>query len=115
MTATSYQYCYLNMKAETTDTESRGTTTFFDNFFGVIDQSPDNNGGVCYIFNPYSDEHYTWVINQVSHYSNGVLRSYKYAGCFKDTRSVTGFRIFEQSTQPFDSGTVRVYGLRVDS
>ena len=39
----------------------------------------------------------------------------KYIAVLKQTATMSGFRLFEQSTRPFDEGVIRTYGLRVDS
>jgi len=115
ITASNYDYAYLNLKASTSFAEVKSTNqTFVDNFFGVIDQSPEGASSVTYVFNPFSNSSYSFLINQSSR-SDTSFKSQKYISVLKQTASMTGFRIFETNTRPFDEGVVRTYGLRVDS
>jgi len=116
ITASEYDYAYLNMKADTTFAEARATnSSFIDNFFGVPDQSPEGASSVSYVFNPFSSSSYTFVLNQSSRAEAGNFRSQKYIAVLKQTASMTGFQLFETFTRPFDEGVIRTYGLRVDS
>ena len=116
ITNSKYDYAYLNMKADTTFAEVRATnSSFIDNFFGVPDQSPEGASSVTYVFNPFSDSSYTFVINQSSRAEAGNFRSQKYIAVLKQARRMGGFRLFETFSRPFDEGVIRTYGLRVDS
>lgn len=116
ITASNYDYAYLNMKADTTFAETRATnSSFIDNFFGVPDQSPEGASSVTYVFNPFSSSSYSFVLNQSSRAEAGNFRSQKYIAVLKQTASMTGFQLFETFTRPFDEGVIRTYGLRVDS
>jgi hypothetical protein len=115
ITASEYDYAYLNMKAETTFQEVRATNqTFIDNFL-VSDQSPEGASSVSYIFNPFSSSSYSFVINQSSRADAGNFRSQKYISVLTQTASMTGFQLFETNTRPFNEGVIRTYGLRVDT
>jgi len=114
--ASNYDYAYLNMQSATSFSEVRNTNqTFIDNFFAVPDQSPEGASSVTYVFNPFSSSSYSFVLNQSAESSAGNYKAKKYISVLKQTASMTGFRIFETSTRPFDEGVVRTYGLRVDS
>ena len=116
ISASNYDYAYLIARAETSFGETRSTNqSFLDDFFGVIDQSPEGASSVVYVFNPYSSSSYSFVLNQSSRQQDTNFRSQKYIGVLKQTASMTGFRAFEQNTRPFDEGVIRTYGLRVDS
>ena len=116
ITNSKYDYGYWNMKGNTTFAEIRATdASFIDNFFGVPDQSPEGASSVSYIFNPFSNSSYTYALNQSSRAEAGNFRSQKYIAVLKQERRMGGFRLFETSTRPFDSGVIRTYGLRVDS
>jgi len=116
ITASQYDYAYLNAKANTTFAEVRATnSSFIDNFFAVPDQSPEGASSVSYIFNPFSSSSYTFAINQSSRAEAGNFRSQKYIAVLTQTASITGFQLFETNTRPFDEGVIRTYGLRVDS
>lgn len=114
VTRSNHDYAYLNMKANTTYSEVNDTNArFFDNFFGVADQSPEATSSVTYVFNPFSSTSYTFAINESSR-RDGSFKSQKYIAVQKFARSITGFCLFETNSRPFDSGVIRTYGLRVD-
>ena len=112
VSASNYDYAYLNMKADTTFAEARATNaTFIDNMFAPIDQSPEGASSVSYVFNPFSSSSYSFVLNQSARTDGGNFRGIKLIGVLKQTATMSGFRLFEQSTRPFDSGKISVYGL----
>jgi len=113
VSASNYDYAYLNMKANTTFAEVKNTNqTFIDNIFGVPDQSPEGASSVTYVFNPFSSSSYSFVTNQSAlTNASSVMKGQKYIGVLKQTATMSGFRLFEQSTRPFDSGKISVYGL----
>ena len=116
VSASNYDYAYLIAREEQAFGETRSTNqSFLDNFFGAIDQSPEGASSVIYVFNPYSNSSYSFVLNQSARSQATLFRSQKYIGVLKQTASMTGFRAFEQNTRPFDEGVIRTYGLRVDS
>ena len=116
ITASDYDYAYLNMKADTSFAEVRATnSSFIDNFFGVPDQSPEGASSVTYVFNPFSSSSYSFVLNQSSRAEAGNFRSQKYIAVLTQTASMTGFQLFETFTRPFDEGVIRTYGIRVDT
>ena len=116
ITASEYDYAYLNMKADTSFAQVRDTNdTFIDNFFGVCDQSPEGASSVTYVFYPFSSSSFSFVTNQSSRAEAGNFRSQKYIAVLTQTASMTGFQLFEAFTRPFDEGVIRTYGLRVDT
>ena len=113
ITASEYDYAYLNMKADTSFAQVRDTNdTFIDNFFGVCDQSPEGASSVTYVFNPFSSSSYTFAINQVA---VETRRWYKMIQVLTELSSVTGFQAFESNSRPINSGVFRTYGIRRDS
>ena len=112
VSASNYDYAYLNMKAETTFAEVKATnSSFIDNFFGVPDQSPEGASSVTYVFNPFSSSSYTFAINQSSRAEAGNFRGQKYIAVLKQAATMSGFRLFETFTRPFDEGKISVYGV----
>ena len=116
ISASNYDIAYLNLKSNLAFGESRftnQTSLFFQ--FGTIDQDPQSNGAVAYIFNPYSSSSYTFSLSQSSAIDTNYLGT-KHIGVLKQTASMTGIQIFEANgSRPFNSGFIRTYGLRVDS
>ena len=114
VTRSNHDYAYLNMRASSTFTEINDQNArFFDNFFGVADQSPESGSSVTYVFNPFSSTSFTFLINESSR-RDGSFKSVKYIAVQKFARSMTGFCLFETNVRPFNSGVIRTYGLRVD-
>jgi len=115
VSSSSYDTAHLNLKAETSFSETRLTNqTEISSIFGSADDSPEGGGTASYIFNPFSNSSYTFGLFQVSSNLNGVHRSRKGITVLKSTASITGFRIVGVSAN-VDEGIVRTYGLRVDS
>ena len=80
-------------------------------FFGVGYQSPQSSGSVSYCFNPYKSDCYTFFVNQST---SGSLRVKKQIANLKQKTSISGFQVkADVSARPFDSGLIKVYGLRV--
>jgi len=112
VSASNYDYAYLRMLANTTFAEVRNTNqTFMDNFFGVPDQNPEGASSITYVFNPFSSSSYSFVTNQLVFSNGNVNKGHKYIGVLKQTATMSGFRLFEQITRPFDNGKISVYGL----
>ena len=112
ISASDYDIAYLNLKSNLAFGESRftnQTSLFFQ--FGTIDQSPESNGAVAYIFNPFLSSSYTFSLSQSSAMSTNLLGT-KHIGVLKQSASMTGIQIFEANgSRPFDSGKISVYGL----
>ena len=113
ITASEYDYAYLNLKANTTFAEVRATnSSFIDNFFAVPDQSPEGAGLSFYVFNPFDSSSYTFLTFQMaSNYGSSFLGT-KGIGVEHTAQSHRGFQILEISTRPFNSGTISVYGVK---
>lgn len=112
ITSSDYDYAFLLLKAETSDTENRAQNgNKWDNFFGNPDDNPEVVSGVAYIFNPFSSSSHTFALNQVA---VETRRWYKMIQGLTDLSSVTGFQAFESNSRPINSGVFRTYGIRVD-
>ncbi len=114
ISTSNYQYAGLSMTDGSAYVEEKSTSdTDVTEFFGVGYQSPQSSGSVSYCFNPYKSDSYTFFVNQSS---SGSLRVKKQIACFTPLTSITGFQVkADVSARPFDSGLIKVYGLRVDS
>ncbi len=117
ITASNYDYAYYILKPETTFQQYKNTDQAkLVNLFAVTDQSPESASSVTWVFHPFSSSLYTYVLNQSTRVgSGGQYRMHKYIGGLKQTVSMSGFNMYEDETRPFNSGTIRTYGLRVDS
>ena len=113
ITASNYDYANLRMFFASAFSELRGTNSSraLEVFGATYGAEPEQNNVVTYIFNPYSSSSYTFTISQVVTETN---RSTKGIAVLKQTASMTGFGLYsEGSTSQY--GTIRTYGLRVDS
>ena len=118
ISTTSYDSAGLNMRANTTFVERRETNSNKGVFpiISIDDGVAEGVSGVVYVFNPYSSSSYSFVIHQNTTWINGNFYNNKTIGVLKDTSSITGFRFGQGDyAQDLDSGTVKTYGLRVDS
>ena len=114
-----YNFASLYMPADTgfsdIRTDNTGDSTKIHYASGNPDQVPDVAGCVLYIFNPYSSSSYTFNTGQQSsHYSNPRFLTSKGIGVLKQTTSISGFQFMFPSSD-VSSGTIKTYGLRVDS
>jgi len=114
VTASNYDYAYLNMRADASFPENTGTNqSYIRGFFG-FSNATYSQGSVSYIFNPFSSSSYTFALSQFSSYQS-ALRSIKNIGVLKQTASITGFQLFDLDSTDFSEGVIKTYGLRVDS
>lgn len=81
---------------------------------GYADLSPEGSGFVVYIFNPFLDSSYTYLISQNMSAVSAGAYGQKSIGVLKQEASMTGFHIMA-SSNTLDSGNIKIYGLRVDS
>jgi len=114
ISASNYDYAYLNMRSEGSFAENRGTNQSYIRGVFSFSNATHSQGSVTYIFNPYLATSYTFGLSQFSSYATAV-RSIKNIGVLKQTASMTGFQLFDIDNTDFSEGIIRTYGLRVDS
>ena len=115
ISASNYDFAQLNLKAEASFTSSQGENQSELEFtFGNTDASPEGNGSVVYIFNPFLTSSYSFILYQAAANISATHRGRKGIGVLKQTKSMTGFRIIATNAN-VDEGKIRTYGLRVDS
>ena len=72
--------------------------------------------GVFYIYNPFDSSSYTFMTGvQVGYFSANGSRNQTNIGVYRNSDSITGLNISQQSSGTFTAGKLRTYGLRVDS
>ena len=108
---TTYDYAYLNMKANTSFLESRSTTASFIRV-GSFDRPPEGSNGKFVIYNPYDSSSYTFLQAQASVRAAGIFVGYKAIGVEHTAQSVRGIQILEPNVRPFDEGNISVYGVK---
>jgi hypothetical protein len=95
-------------------------TEMWHSVYNNVNES-DWGAGTMWVFNPYSNSSYTFLINQTFFRYNGVVggttgfEGYKQIGVLKTTDSITGIKYFNELNQNFTNFKVNIYGLRVDN
>jgi len=110
VTASNYDYAYLNMRSEGTFSENTATNITYIRGIFAFSSATDTQGSVAYIFNPYSSSSYTFSLYQMSSV-NTTLRSTKGIGVLKQSVSMTGFQLFDIDNTDFSEGVIKTYGL----
>ncbi len=113
MTDSTYDTARLNLKLNTTFSETRVVGTDVGIYAFTESSGSGAGGNVLYIFNPNSSSSYTFVTAQtVDINSSTAHRIAKTIGVHKNASSMSGFQLNALASV---SGTLRTYGLRVDS
>tara|TARA_R100001594_G_scaffold74838_1_gene109575 strand:+ start:230 stop:760 length:531 start_codon:yes stop_codon:yes gene_type:complete len=110
-----YDYAHLIMRTDASFTEQRNTNEDeFYRFFGEsVDQGVETNAQVTYIYNPFSSSSYTFAIYQSMVASAGLKIGMKGIGVLKQTTSMTGFQVKDNTgSRPFAGGEFAVYGVK---
>jgi hypothetical protein len=109
----TYDTARLNLKLNTTFSETRIVGTNVGIYAFTESSGSGAGGNVLYIFNPFSSSSYTFVMAQTVDINSGTAyRIAKTIGVHKNTSSMGGFQLNALASV---SGTMRTYGLRVDS
>lgn len=118
ISASEYDMASLMMRAGDGFLERPTSRENIDRADFWMQQSNTVGGGsVGYIFNPFDQNSFTFYINQNQ---GNLAGTYAYGnkqiGVLKQTSSITGIQIFNGSTsENFNSGSIKIYGLRVDT
>jgi len=115
-TTSTYYYGVLQLKSYGAFTENRSTTNKRIDRITFSDQSPEAQGSVIYVFNPFNSSSYTFLNWQSSlSRDDGYGEAFKGIGCLLELSPITGIQFFDVNTdRPYNSGTIRVYGLAVN-
>ena len=117
VSSSDYCYAHLIMRSDASFTDQYATSQaqFYRFQAESVDQAPESQGQVSYIFNPFSSSSYTFAIYQSMTSGASLDLALKGNGVLKQTASMTGFQVIDSNaSRPFASGTVKTYGLRVD-
>lgn len=113
MTDSTYDTARFNLKLNTTYSETKTSNQTVGIYAFTESGGSGAGGNVLYIFNPNSSSAYTFVIAQTIDISTSTAhRIAKTVGVHKNTSSMSGFQLNALASV---SGTMRTYGLRVDS
>ena len=118
ITSSNYDTATLMMRSASSFLERPITRTNID-YGGYFTLTAGDEGGgtVEYVFNPTNSSSYTFGLNQSQGFLIGT-GSYgaKTIRVLKQTNSITGVCFYNgNGTDNFGGGTVKIYGLRVDS
>lgn len=114
--STNYALAILNLKSNASFSEGNRSTNNdkVQFYFGRAGASGETTGSVGYIFNPTNSSSYTFGVFQNFYDNNNISpEGSKGILALTQTNSITGFQAFCSSN--FNEGTIRTYGLRVDS
>ena len=121
ITTSNQDWAIQVARAGSTFQESRSTNqaTIWHSIYNCVNES-DFGGATMYIFNPYSDSSYTFIINQSFFRYDGTsggtigVEGYKQIAVLKTTDRVKGIKFYNQVGN-FANFGCNIYGLRVDS
>ena len=106
----------LLMRADNSFVEYKGTNTKSVTITsGLVTSTVGGNNGVFYFFNPYSSSYRSFMLGQESLIYSSNNRNLKHIGMIDSTASMGGISFFNASSGTFTAGTIRTYGLRVDT
>lgn len=113
ITDTDYDYAFQNLFSNQSPTTPISSSA--DNITGFIDttQNDLSAGVVTWIFNPFNLSYYTFGLSQTISTQN--QRAKKAIGVLHQNVSITGFQLYNTAGDNLDAGTIKTYGLRVDS
>ena len=118
VTDSNYDTATLTMKGHSSYSETPSTKVNI-NYGGLFNLTSGNESGgaVEYVFNPTDTSSYTFGINQsLGMYGSTGGYVTKTIRVLKQTNSITGIHLYNgESSDNFGGGTVKIYGLRVDS
>ena len=118
VTASNYDEASLMMRsgANFLERPTDGTDITQIEFF-LQQNNAEGGGGVAYVFNPFNSSSYTFMINQNQGFLVGTYAyGNKQISVLKQTSSITGINLYNNTTSDnFGGGTIKTYGLRVDS
>ena len=118
ITATDYDEAFQELQSYSSFTEYRSTTNgeirIAEN---VGNATSESCVGKFWIFNAGNSSSYTFSLHQTdSIFTNGDILGAKGIAVLHQTNTIKGFRLFDQNNASGTfTGTVRTYGLRVDS
>ena len=114
ISTSNYNTANLDLKGETTFGQLRGTNadSFGNAFLGSIDDSPRGTVAILQFYKPYTTN-YTFIQTQGASVYDTTFRGKKGIAVLKLTDSITGFRIYNQSSGNFAvGGKISVYGVK---
>ena len=115
ISSTNYDYAHtIARSGSVTDQRSTNQAQFYRAFAEGIDQEPESQGSVMYVFNPFLST-YSYVTYHSECAAASLFLMIKGGGIFKNKTVCSGFQLIDANgSRPFSSGSIKTYGLRVD-
>jgi len=113
VSTSNYDSATLQLASHIAFSENRETNTTRTELISYLDYGAEDTGVVTYIFNPYSSSSYTYLKSQASTRS-GAYYGHNAIAVLKQSASMTGFNVLATASS-LTSGSIKTYGLRVDS
>ena len=113
ITSSNYDYAVQQLHSFQAFGENRATNTSVIDYFTIdIENIAEGNGGIIYIYNPYSSSTYTFLNFQTGFYNEGSGgQGQKGIGVLKTTDSIGGIN-FTAHSGNIDSISLSVYGVK---
>jgi hypothetical protein len=113
ITSSNYDYAVQQLHSFQAFGENKATNTSVIDYFTIdIENTAEGNGGIIYIYNPYSSSTYTFLNFQTSFYNEGSGgQGQKGIGVLKTTDSIGGIN-FTAHSGNIDSISLSVYGVK---
>lgn len=111
--ATNYDRANENLRDTGSFAEYYGTSqTYFG--FESTNASPQGFNAEMYVYNPTNSSFHTQASYQSTAYTANLIRGNDGIGNLRETSSITGIHLLPNSTQTFQTGVLRSYGIRID-
>ena len=113
ITSSNYDYAVQQLHSFQAFGENKATNTSVIDYFTIdIENTAEGNGGIIYIYNPYSSSTYTFLNFQTGFYNEGSGgQGQKGIGVLKTTDSIGGIN-FTAHSGNIDSISLSVYGVK---
>ena len=112
ISASEYDFATLDMYANASFAELRGTSQTSIPNFGLSNSGADDFGGVSmYVYNPFDSSSFTFVSGQTSSQHSGGGRGSKFIGMHESAEQLSGMQ-FGRVSGTIDNLTVNVYGVK---
>ena len=114
-----YNYASEYMKGNSSFTEIKSASASYINAFFPGVSNNANTGAVIYVYNPCISQYTFFQGENISVIQTGggdeTIRNASFIALLKNTAIIKGLHFYDSGTDEIDSGTIKVYGFRVDT
>ena len=108
-----YDYSVFQLNSSYGFTDNKNTNWNLINRISFLDQSPDSQGTVLYVYSPYVSSKYTFMNWQTTHHRGGDAEGLKGIAIHKSTEIIRGIQFYDAYTdRPYNTGQILVYGVK---